>query len=291
MKKLLITGASGFLGWNLCNVASRYYSVVGLWNNHPVLISSIISRKCDITDFNALKAVFREEKPDAVIHAAAASNPNYCQLHPEETHKLNVIASSNIAGLCFEFDIKCAFTSTDLVFDGSKPPYSEDDFICPVNVYGQQKAEAEKEMCLRSNKVIICRMPLMYGDAPEDANSFIQPWIKQLKSNAELSLFTDEIRTPVSAKDASKGLLLALEKLDGIVHLGGKERLSRFDMGMILLENLSNVSGKIVPCMQKDVPMAAPRPKDVSMNSTKAFAMGYCPGSFREESGKLFCVK
>ena len=79
------------------------------------------------------------EKPDAVIHLAAASDPNYCQTHPEETFKINVTASSNIAGLCSDLKAACVFTSSDQVFDGKSPPYKENDDTNPLNIYGQQK--------------------------------------------------------------------------------------------------------------------------------------------------------
>lgn len=291
MKKLLVTGASGFLGWNLCSIASAEYSVIGIWNNHFIEIPGIKTRKCDITDFKQLKSLFSDEKPDAVIHTAASSNPNYCQLHPRETYITNVLASSYIAGLSADHSIPCVFTSTDLVFDGKKPPYKEDDEVSPVNTYGQQKIDAERNMKLKYDKVTICRMPLMYGDAPSTARSFIHQWIQNLKEGMPLSLFTDEIRTPVSAHDASLGLLMAMKKITGIVHLGGKERISRYNMGKILSEVINSTSAKITPCRQDDIKMSAPRPSDVSLDSTKAFLSGYMPGCMEEELKKLICTK
>lgn len=290
-KKLLVTGASGFLGWNLCSIASVRYSVTGVSYKHIIKIPGIQIHKCDITDYRQLKDLFSIEKPEAVIHAAASSNPNYCQLHQDETFKINVTASTNIAALCADLQIPCVFTSTDLVFDGKSPPYKESDPVGPVNIYGEQKATAEIQMYSRYQDVTICRMPLMYGDAPPTANSFILPWIKELKSGNCLSLFTDEFRTPVSAHDASEGLLLALEKVKGILHLGGTEKLSRYQMGELLMRHLPGIAGKIVPCKQSDVPMAAPRPTDVTMDSSKAFSLGYKPGKMSDELKALECMR
>lgn len=280
MKKLLITGASGFLGWNLCSIASSQYKVIPVSNRNFYEQPATKAHKCDITDYQQLKALMSGEKPDAVIHLAAASNPNYCQIHPDETFKINVTASSNIAGLCADLNAFCVFTSSDLVFNGKNPPYKEDDETNPVNTYGQQKLTAEQQMRCRYENATICRMPLMYGDAPRWASSFIQPWIKQLQEGNTLSLFTDEFRSPLSARDACRGLLLALEKPREIIHLGGPERLSRYEMGKILAETKGFSQTLLDPCKQQDLPMAAPRPTDVSLDSSKAFAMGFCPQSF-----------
>jgi len=282
MKKLLITGASGFLGWNLCSIASNQYTVTAVSNRNFFEQPDITVRKCDITDYQQLKALMISEKPDTVIHLAAASDPNYCQTHPEETFKVNVTASSDIAGLCSDLKAACVFTSSDQVFDGKCPPYKEDDDTNPLNTYGQQKRTAEQQMHSRYENVTICRMPLMYGKAPQWGKSFIQPWIGQLQKGNSLNLFTDEFRSPLCAPDACRGLLLALEKPGEIIHLGGPQRLSRYEMGMILLEATGFPQTLIKPCKQQDVPMAAPRPSDVSMDISKASRMGFHPGTMRE---------
>lgn len=283
MKKLLITGASGFLGWNLCSIASNQYTVTAVSNRNFFEQPDITVRKCDITDYQQLKTLMISEKPDAVIHLAAASDPNYCQSHPEETFKINVTASSDIAGLCSDLKAACVFTSSDQVFDGKNPPYNEDDDTNPLNTYGQQKRNAEQQMRSRYENVTTCRMPLMYGKAPQWAKSFIQPWIRQLQNGNTLSLFTDEFRSPLCATDACRGLLLALEKPGEIIHLGGPQRLSRYEMGMILLETTGFPQTLIRPCKQQDVPMAAPRPSNVSMDISKASRMGFHPETMREK--------
>lgn len=283
MKKLLVTGASGFLGWNLCQLAQQEWEVYGTYFSKPVEIPNVNLIKVDLRDFEQLKNLFQQIQPTAVIHTAAQSNPNFCQTHPEESAIINVTTSSNIAGLCSDYSIPCAFTSTDLVFNGLNPPYQETDPVSPVNIYGEQKVLAEQEMLARYPQTAICRMPLMFGIPSPQANSFIQPFIKMLREGKELSLFTDEFRTPVSGKTAASGLLLALEKVNGVIHLGGKERISRYEFGKLMAEILELPQDKLTACLQKDVPMAAPRSKDVSLNSDKAFALGYQPLSLREE--------
>ncbi|MBD2515117.1 NAD(P)-dependent oxidoreductase [Nostoc sp. FACHB-973] len=287
MKRLLITGASGFLGWHLCQLAKQEWEIYATYLSHPIEIPGVKILKVNLTDFQELQYIFSTIKPAAVIHTAAQSQPNFCQTHPEESQAINVTASCNIAGLCADNSIPCVFTSTDLVFDGLNAPYCETDSVCPVNIYGEQKAIAEAGMLERYPMTAICRMPLMFGTATPTAKSFIQPFIQTLKEEKELNLFIDEFRTPVSGITAAKGLLLALEKVNGIIHLGGKERISRYDFGRLLIEVFELPTIGLKSCRQQDVKMAAPRPTDVSLDSSKAFALGYQPLSIKEELQKL----
>jgi dTDP-4-dehydrorhamnose reductase len=291
MKKLLITGASGFLGWHLCQIAQQNWEVYGTYYSHNIEIAGIKLIKLNLTDFTELKQVFSEIQPDAVIHTAARSQPNFCQIHPQESHLINVTASSNIAGLCADYSLPCVFTSTDLVFDGLNAPYKETDDVCPVNIYGEQKVMAEIAMLEHYPMTAVCRMPLMFGNATPTAKSFIQPFIEILKERKELNLFIDEFRTPASAKTAVQGLLLALEKVNGIINLGGKERISRYDFGQILIEVFQLPATGLKGCRQEDVKMTAPRPADVSLDSSKAFALGYQPLSIKAELEALTIQK
>jgi dTDP-4-dehydrorhamnose reductase len=284
MKKLLITGASGFLGWHLAQIARETYQVYGTYFTHALDIPTLNLIKIDLTDLTKLKQLFQTVKPEAVIHTAAYSQPNYCQTHPEESYSINVTASENIAYLCAEDNIPCIFTSSDLVFDGLNPPYQEKDPVSPLSIYGEHKVIAEQKMLAIYPQTTVCRMPLMFGAATPVANSFMQPVWQMMREGKELSLFTDEFRTPVSANTATKGLLLALEKkVSGVIHLGGKERISRYQFGLLMAEVFNLSTAKITPCLQKDVPMPAPRAADVSLDSSLAFSLGYQPLSMREE--------
>ena len=278
-QKLLVTGTSGFLGWNLAQQAAAQWDVYGTFFSHPVIIPGVKLFRIDLRDFDALKRLFAQLRPAGVIHTAAQSQPNFCQNHPDEAYAVNVTATLNLAQLCAERSIPFVFTSTDLVFDGTDPPYRETAPVSPISRYGEQKAEAEQGI-LCYPKATVCRMPLLFGETPPMASSFIQPFIKTLRSGQELRLFTDEWRTPVSALSAAEGLLLALQA-PGLLHLGGKERVSRYQFGCLMAEVLQ-LPQNIFPCLQKELPMAAPRPTDVSLDSSKAFNLGYQPLRLRE---------
>jgi len=283
MKKLLVTGASGFLGWNICQAAKREWDVFGTVFSHPVEISGVNILKIDLTDFEELKKLFQKNRPDAVIHTAAKSDPNFCQINQIESYKVNVDIPITIAKLCADRLIPCVFTSTDLVFNGLNAPYREEYPVCPVNIYGEQKALAEEGMRKCYPMVTICRMALMFGIPGPAAESFIQPMIKAMRECQELPLFVDEYRTPLSVKSAVQGLFLAIKNLGSLIHLGGIERISRYDFGKLLVEIFDIRKARLLPCKQKDVAMAAPRPPDVSLDSTKAFAMGFKPLPLAEE--------
>ena len=284
MKQLLVTGASGFLGWNLCHYAQTNWKVYGTYFSHQVKVPGATLYQTDLRDLAALKCLFNHVNPDAVIHTAAASKPNFCQTNPEESYAINVGAAVNIARLCSERGISCAFTSTDLVFDGQNAPYVETDPVCPINYYGEHKAIAEQKMSEIYPAIALCRMPLMFGAPSPVSSSMIQGMISNLKAGKEINLFVDEFRTPASARTASQGLLLAIEqRVGGILHLGGKERVSRYEFGLLLANLIQLPTDSIEPGKQADVNMAAPRSPDTSLDSSKAFALGYKPLFLREE--------
>jgi hypothetical protein len=151
----------------------------------------------------------------------------------------------------------------------------------------EQKIQAEMGMLAYYPKTTIARMPLMFGNATPCASSFMQTFLQTLQEGKNLSLFYDEYRTPISANTAVQGLFLALDKVEGIIHLGGKERISRYQFGLKMAEVFGLDTSLVQSCSQADIPMAAPRPADVSLDSSQAFALGYQPLSIQEELENL----
>jgi dTDP-4-dehydrorhamnose reductase len=244
-KKLFITGASGFLGWHLCKVAQLDWDVYGAVNCNPLDCPGITVLPIDLTDQHALKVLIQDLRPDAVIHSAALSRPNDCQSNPEESFAVNVQASLNLADYCSALEIPCVFTSTEQVFDGLNPPYAETAIVSPINLYGEHKVMAEEGMRARNPKMIVCRMPLMFGVTPH-APSF-------------------------------------LHQGPSCLHLGGTERISRYDFGKLLAKVLGCSKQLLQACEQSDVTMAALRPADVSLDSSLAFQLGYSPATIESE--------
>ena len=213
-------------------------------------------------------------------------------MHPVESHRINVQASVTLAAACRSQGTALAYVSTDLVFDGEHAPYAENDTQGPVNVYGQQKAEAERGMRTAFPGVTVCRVPVMFGDAGPCSKSFIQPQITALRRGEPVKYFSDEVRTPVSGATAAQGLLLCLDKPGETFHLGGRQRVSRYDFGLLLCAAIGARQSLAVAVSQNDITgPRAPRPRDVSLVSDKAYALGYSPALLDEQLAGLDCVK
>jgi dTDP-4-dehydrorhamnose reductase len=169
-----------------------------------------------------------------------------------------------------------------LVFDGTKGSYSETDQPNPINKYGAQKAEAEKMVLSIAQNATIFRLPLMFGHV-HGKQSYLTQMIRSLQSQQEVKLFIDEYRSICGVNSVAKGILSLLDKSNGIIHLGGKERLSRYEFGAIAAKVFGCNTALLKPCRQEDVPMPAPRPKDVSLNSAKGIYLGFRPLGIEEE--------
>ncbi len=283
-RTLLVTGASGFLGWNLCRAAlSQGWRVAGTYRSTPVTIPGALLGRIDLTDYRDMKEMLRQLRPDGVIHTAAIADANFCQSHWSDSRRVNVELPINLAGLCSNRAIPFVFTSTDLVFDGEHAPYREEDPVGPVNVYGEHKALAEEGALARYPLAGVCRLPLMFGQAGTRNASFLQWMLREMQAGRPLRLFQDEFRTPVSGETASQGLLLALERrVSGRLHLGGKERISRYEFGLLVQEIFALPQARILPARQEDAPTLAARPRDVSLDSSRAFQLGYRPPSLAQ---------
>ena len=198
-------------------------------------------------------------------------------------------ATTLLSELCAEANhgrgLPLAFTSTDLVFDGAGSLYAEDAPTSPVSLYGEHKVLAEQAVLSRHPEGgLVCRLPLLYGRSEPGAACFLDGFLACARRGEPLRLFKDEFRSPANAVDVARGLVLLLErKARGIMHLGGPERLSRLDFGQRLKTAL-DAQGlgpclRIEPARQADAPMAAPRPRDVSLASSRARALGFAPAT------------
>lgn len=283
MKRLLVTGASGFLGSNICRHAGRQWDVWGAYFAHPAAIPKTRRIHADLTRYKDLKALFETVAPDVVIHTAAASKPDFCQKYPAVSYKINGEASIHIAGICADFQIPCIFTSTDLVFDGHNPPYKETDPPSPINTYAEHKALAEIGMKKRNPETIICRMALLFGTSDTVSKSFLHPLLDAMRSGQKVPLFVDEFRTPLSGRDAVSGLMIAVQRRPDILHLGGSERISRLEFGQRVKAVFKIRNADLAPCKQKSLDLPAPRPPDLSLDISKATSMGFAPHPLSEE--------
>ena len=280
MRSLLITGASGFLGWHACRLLAKDWQIYGTYHTHPISLETGNVYALNLEDDDAVQACWDVVNPSAVLHTAAISKVNQCQHDPEGSYRINVNGSVKLAQRCAAADIPFLFTSTDLVFDGTQAPYTEMDHPTPINHYGKQKAIAEAQILAAHSQATICRLPLLYGAATPTATCFLQGFSDAIAAGKTLTLFTDEIRTPAEVTDVVGGLNLVLaQNIAGILHLGGTQRLNRYEFGLMMAEAFNLPATAMTPCLQSSVTLPAPRPKDVSLNSQRAFSLGYAPRS------------
>lgn len=282
MDKLLVTGISGFLGWHLANAALEKYKVYGTVHSNLPNTISINKTKCNLANTDEVYKMINNIKPDYIIHAAAISQPVACEQNTEYSSLVNTNASVNLAKICNKHSIPFIFTSSDMVFDGDTPPYTEQSIKYPKNIYGKQKSDAEEKISNLYPEAAICRMPLMFGLRSPFSQSFIQPIIENLKKGIKTAYFNDEYRTPISAWDVSDFFLNHINNLAGLFNLGGNERVSRYDFALKVAEIGGYPSDLIQGNSQKDVQLLAPRPKDLTMDNSRAKQYGFSPKSISE---------
>jgi dTDP-4-dehydrorhamnose reductase len=274
-RPLVITGASGFLGWHLCRRASQRWPVHGLYHCHVPELPGLALSRLDLTDAAALGAWLREIRPAAVIHTAALSLPNRCEQEPDHSAAITIEATRTLAEYCGSQAIPLVFTSTDQVFDGTAAPYDETSRPNPINTYGRHKLAAEQLLRQIHPTATICRLPLLYGPATPTAECFLQGFLRTLAAGQPLRLFVDEFRSPAYVEDGAAGLLLALDRPGDLLHLGGPERINRYDFGLAMAAIFGLDATLILPSYQRQVVMPAQRPADVSSDSRRAMALGY----------------
>ena len=253
---------------------------------HPVNVPGIQAVRVDLRDQDAVAGLIKEIRPDAVIHAAAVSDADFCQTHEAESYPLNVETPVRLAGLCRSRSIPYLFISSDLIFDGLKGHYRETDLPRPRSCYGGQKVLAEQGVLKAYPEAVVCRLPLLIGIAGPGGKGIL-PMLRAMREGRPLRLFMDEYRTPLTTRSAVAGLQVVLGRARGIIHLGGPERVSRYDLGRLIAEIFGEKEAELVPCWQADIPTPAPRPQDVSLDSSMAFGLGFRPLPLAEQLREL----
>lgn len=259
-KPVWITGAGGLIGNQLVTLAPQYVPVE--WEGRGLSHAEL-----DLTDATAVRAQFRREQPAAVIHCAAVSRSPVCEGEPQLARRINVDATRALAELASA--IPFFFFSSDLVFDGAKGNYTEDDAPNPLSVYGETKVLAEQIVRANSGYTII-RISLTGGKSPKGDRGFNEEMKNAWRAGKSLNLFLDEYRCPAPAEAIARAVWeLFLKQVTGTFHVCGAERLSRYDMGMLIAARHPELNPKIIPGSRKDY-KGPPRPADTSLDCTKA---------------------
>jgi dTDP-4-dehydrorhamnose reductase len=251
--------------------------VVGLFRRHRPQVPGLDPVQADLCAEGLIEKLIDDLRPAAVIHAAAVAAVAVCEKEPGKTEQINVQVPGRLAGLCARKAIPFLFVSTDLVFNGRQPPYGEKDEPGPLNAYAGQKVRAETLVLEQCPRALVCRLPLMIGVAPFGHYHFCGQMLRAIREDRPLRLFADEYRTPVDTDSAARGLLLLLGRAHGLFHLGGRTRVSRHSLGLMMADAMGRAPGMIQPVTLDSMQSKVPRAPDVSLDSGKAYAMGYDP--------------
>lgn len=266
--RMVVTGASGQLGSYLLRELSAGGRGVAAWSCRPnVSLFGFQCQSVDLCDTDQVVNAFRTAKPDVVIHAAAMSGVEACFRDPAKARQTNTTATRLLARLSDEHSARFVYISTDLVFDGTKQWYAETDCPAPLSVYGHTKAAAERTV-VHHERHLALRISLLFGPSINGRPSFFQQQMDALRDGRPCSLFSDEWRTPLSLNVAAQGVLAAAASdASGILHLGGAERMSRFEMGQRLARLLEKDEKLCRSICRDDAVGAEQRPCDTSLCS------------------------
>lgn len=257
-----ITGAAGLIGHWLVRTAETYA--------RGARVLGLTRGELDLSDNEAVKRRFRDDKPSLIIHCAALSKSQDCQSNPALARQLNVEVTVRLAELAA--DIPFIFFSTDLVFDGRVGHYDEAAPVNPLSVYAETKVEAEK--LVRANpRHSVIRTSINGGVSPAGNRGFNEQVRASWKTGQTLRLYTDEFRSPIAAMETARAVWeLAVRNQPGTYHVAGRERLSRWQIGLLLAQRWPHLNPRLEPASLKEY-NGAPRAPDTSLNCGKAQAL------------------
>lgn len=287
--RILITGSNGLLGQKLIDALrndpeieliatsrGEDRSPEPLWERF---------RSLDITSKSEVDRVLDETGPDCVIHTAAMTNVDACELDPSACQLNNVTATAHLVAASERVGAHFVLLSTDFIFDGGAGPYHEADEPAPMSIYGQSKLDAERVVMESGANWSIARTIIVYGVARGLSRSNIVLWAKgALEKGEPIKVVDDQWRMPTLAEDLADGCIrIAKRRAGGIYHLCGPD-------GMSILELVNRVAAffrldaSIVTSVKSDtLGQPAKRPPRTGFIIDKARReLGYAPRGFEE---------
>jgi len=271
--RILITGGSGFLGWNLCQYFKDTHHILGTFGLNRPEDSTTELVHLDIRDEAEVYRICESFTPDIIIHTVAIASPAECMNNMDRAWEVNVSGTGNISKAAAREKARLIFISTDRVFSGEKGEYIETDSTVPRGQYGRTKLAGEEIVRKIATDYIVLRLPLMYGPPSPFHSSFLEFMLDGFINGGTLELFQDQFRTPLYSEDAGRGIELLLDnpQLTGIYHLGGSERINRSDFGYRMAEIFGFDPSVIRPALMAKKTGIPPTPFDASLNSDKFF--------------------
>jgi dTDP-4-dehydrorhamnose reductase len=220
----------------------------------------------DLTEYANVERTWQSFKPNAVIHCAALSRTQACEKDPESARRINVEVTAHLAQL--SWNIPFIFLSSGEVFDGKTGWYDEADKPNPINVYGQTKLEAEQAV-LQNPRHTVIRIVLTAGTSEIGNRSFVEDMCRTARAGKDVTLYADEFRCPLPAGVIARVIWeLVDSKQPGLYHLGGSDRLSRWEIGQVLLPWYPELTGRLMKGSARNH-VGSLRPADLSLRCEK----------------------
>lgn len=258
-KKILITGASGFLGRR----AAEYYQ-----KNYSVITPS--HAEMDITDEKSIRKFFESARPDIVIHCAAISDTGACEKDPEASRKVNLTGSEHIARAAGAVRAKCLMCSSDQVYFGSTRPgaHTEDEALSPANVYGRHKLAAE-ENCLRLNPdCIMLRLTWMYdpvSGSETEHSDFLRTLLANLREGRDLIYPVRDLRGITYVWDVVEHMEKAFDLPGGVYNFGSENDRNPYDTVREVFQRLDLDTDRL----KRNEEAFRSNPRNISMSMEK----------------------
>lgn len=242
IKKLLITGSSGFVGSRVAEALQGEYNLIT--PSHSEL--DITSEK-DVEEFIGLT------KPDIILHLAAISNTGYCEEHPDESYLVNVVSVENLARSAEKHQAKLVFFSSDQIYNGNLESglLSEDVNVSPENHYGRHKLLAEERGMALCKDFVALRATWMYDiDRPgmKTHNNFILNIRNAKEKGTPLRFATREFRGITWIDEVVKNIPYTFELPAGVYNFGAENHLNTYETAVEY--------AKILQCDPKDIAIA-----------------------------------
>lgn len=271
-RRILITGAAGMLGGALCRHYAGSAHVIGAYHRAEPTAPCDESYRMDVTDEFTVKRVMERSHPGLVIHCAGLINVDAAEEDYAATREVNAIGTRNVARHVPE-EAVLVYISTDSVFDGARGGYVESDLPCPPNNYAKSKLEGEWFAMQEAAEHLVVRTNI-FGRSDGGGPSFAE-WVHDsLASGQQIRMVTDWMFSPIlveSLCDAIEDMLRAGAR--GLYHVAGGVACSKYDFGATMAEICGLDAGLITPVFFEQLSFKARRPRDMSLDCSKAEAV------------------
>ena len=266
--KFLVTGSAGLIGRQIVKDLSETHEVFSCYDKSKPEYGNAV--KMDLLNHEMISNVLLETEPDVVIHLGAMTGVDLCEKEESMAFDVNAKSTQIIAQQCSILNTFLVYVSTDYVFDGNSGMYYESSTPKPLSIYGKSKLEGEKMIQTFSSDWCIARTSTPFGLHPTK-KSFPVWVIENLKKQKQIDVFPDQFTSPTYVPNLSKMLIEISERhLNGIFHAAGATKISRYEMARIISGKL-NLDEKLLRDVSiNELKLEAPRPKDSSLNISKA---------------------